>query len=40
MNATAITEVIEWGWLSQGTFCLCLGLMGSLLLRRHAARAK
>jgi beta-lactamase regulating signal transducer with metallopeptidase domain len=34
-----MSEVAGWGWFIQGTLCLALGLIGSLLFRRHAALA-
>ncbi|MFC1760614.1 M56 family metallopeptidase [Planctomycetota bacterium] len=39
MSFSFISDGMGWGCLWQGTACLALGLAGSLLLRRHAARA-
>jgi len=39
MSVTFFSDLFAWGWFTQGTLCLALGLTASLLLRRHAARA-
>lgn len=39
MSVAIISDVFGWGWFWQSSLCLALGLLGSLLLQRHAARA-